>query len=89
MSLLEGLNLRPAWAYNGHSNGHTRGMMMSVRTWVRFHTQRRFKMHRLTILNRTVCRWRGHRWERLATEWLGCCDRCFRDWPDGVRGELR
>lgn len=51
---------------------------MSIRTRIRYHTQ--WKRHRLTILNLTVCRWRGHRWGRIATDFLGVCDRCCRDW---------
>ena len=60
---------------------------MSVRLWLGFHVQRRFKMHRLTLLNRTVCRWRGHRWGEIATEFLSACDRCFHHWPEGVRDD--
>jgi hypothetical protein len=53
---------------------------MTLRSRWKFHTQRGMKMHRLTLLNLTVCRVRGHRWGDIATGMLGVCDRCFRDY---------
>lgn len=44
------------------------------------HIKRRFwlKMH---LVRHVVCPAIGHKWDDIASGFLGVCDRCYGDWP--------